>query len=87
LAGAAGERDDRRAGGARRVTPQILVAEPWADYGLVDSGDGRKLERYGPLPLHPPRSAGPVGAGRAGLGGGRRVHPWLGRRGRRALGL
>ena len=26
----------------------ILVAEPWADYGLVDSGDGRKLERYGP---------------------------------------
>ena len=26
----------------------ILVAEPWADYGLVDSGHGRKLERYGP---------------------------------------
>ena len=25
-----------------------LVAEPWADYGLVDSGHGRKLERYGP---------------------------------------
>ena len=24
-----------------------LVAEPWADYGLVDSGHGRKLERYG----------------------------------------
>jgi 23S rRNA (cytosine1962-C5)-methyltransferase len=24
-----------------------LVAEPWADYGLVDSGRGRKLERYG----------------------------------------
>jgi 23S rRNA (cytosine1962-C5)-methyltransferase len=24
-----------------------LVAEPWADYGLVDSGNGRKLERYG----------------------------------------
>jgi 23S rRNA (cytosine1962-C5)-methyltransferase len=29
------------------VTPQLLVAEPWADYGLVDSGNGRKLERYG----------------------------------------
>ncbi|MBV8686180.1 MAG: class I SAM-dependent methyltransferase, partial [Alphaproteobacteria bacterium] len=28
--------------------PEILVAEPWADYGLVDSGHGRKLERYGP---------------------------------------
>jgi 23S rRNA (cytosine1962-C5)-methyltransferase len=25
----------------------VLVAEPWADYGLVDSGGGRKLERYG----------------------------------------
>ena len=24
-----------------------LVAEPWADYGLIDSGGGRKLERYG----------------------------------------
>jgi len=26
-----------------------LVAEPWADWGLVDCGDGRKLERYGPF--------------------------------------
>jgi 23S rRNA (cytosine1962-C5)-methyltransferase len=25
-----------------------LIAEPWPDYGLVDSGHGRKLERYGP---------------------------------------
>jgi len=25
-----------------------LIAEPWADYGLLDSGHGRKLERYGP---------------------------------------
>ena len=25
-----------------------LVTEPWADYALVDSGHGRKLERYGP---------------------------------------
>jgi 23S rRNA (cytosine1962-C5)-methyltransferase len=24
-----------------------LVAEPWADYALLDSGEGRKLERYG----------------------------------------
>ena len=24
-----------------------LVAEPWADYGLLDSGGSRKLERYG----------------------------------------
>lgn len=25
-----------------------MAGEPWADYGLVDSGHGRKLERYGP---------------------------------------
>ncbi|MCW3796240.1 class I SAM-dependent methyltransferase [Sphingomonas sp. BN140010] len=24
-----------------------LIAEPWADWGLIDSGQGRKLERYG----------------------------------------
>lgn len=27
---------------------QTLIAEPWADYGLIDCGHGRKLERYGP---------------------------------------
>lgn len=27
--------------------PLILTGEGWADYGLVDSGHGRKLERYG----------------------------------------
>ena len=25
-----------------------LIGEPWPDYGLMDSGHGRKLERYGP---------------------------------------
>ncbi|MFC3711726.1 class I SAM-dependent methyltransferase [Sphingoaurantiacus capsulatus] len=25
----------------------LLVTEPWGDYGLIDSGGGRKLERYG----------------------------------------
>jgi 23S rRNA (cytosine1962-C5)-methyltransferase len=29
------------------MTLQTLIAEPWADYGLIDSGHGRKLERYG----------------------------------------
>ncbi len=28
--------------------PLILSGEGWADYGLIDSGHGRKLERYGP---------------------------------------
>ena len=27
---------------------QTLIAEPWSDWGLIDSGNGRKLERYGP---------------------------------------
>jgi 23S rRNA (cytosine1962-C5)-methyltransferase len=26
-----------------------IVAEPWEDFGLIDSGGGRKLERYGPI--------------------------------------
>ncbi|OQW45913.1 MAG: SAM-dependent methyltransferase [Proteobacteria bacterium SG_bin6] len=26
---------------------KTLIGEPWEDYGLVDSGHGRKLERYG----------------------------------------
>ena len=30
------------------MTPMTIVGEPWADYGLIDSGHGRKLERYGP---------------------------------------
>ena len=30
------------------MTPITLIGEPWADYGLIDSGNGRKLERYGP---------------------------------------
>lgn len=29
------------------IPPLILAGEGWADYGLVDSGHGRKLERYG----------------------------------------
>ncbi|WP_336978238.1 class I SAM-dependent rRNA methyltransferase [Altererythrobacter fulvus] len=31
------------------LDPLILAGEGWADYGLVDSGHGRKLERYGPF--------------------------------------
>jgi 23S rRNA (cytosine1962-C5)-methyltransferase len=28
--------------------PLVIEGQGWADYGLVDSGHGRKLERYGP---------------------------------------
>ena len=42
-----------------------IVTEPWADFGLVDSGNGRKFERYGrvrvirpePQAMWPPASA------------------------------
>lgn len=30
------------------MTPITLVGEGWPDYGLIDSGHGRKFERYGP---------------------------------------
>lgn len=26
-----------------------IIAEPWSDWGLIDCGIGRKLERYGPV--------------------------------------
>jgi 23S rRNA (cytosine1962-C5)-methyltransferase len=26
-----------------------IIAEPWDDWGLIDSGNARKLERYGPI--------------------------------------
>jgi 23S rRNA (cytosine1962-C5)-methyltransferase len=28
---------------------KTLVAEPWPDWGLIDCGDGQKLERYGSI--------------------------------------
>jgi 23S rRNA (cytosine1962-C5)-methyltransferase len=30
------------------LSPLVMEGAGWADYGLVDSGHGRKLERYGP---------------------------------------
>jgi 23S rRNA (cytosine1962-C5)-methyltransferase len=29
------------------MTPVTLIGEAWSDYGLIDCGHGRKLERYG----------------------------------------
>jgi 23S rRNA (cytosine1962-C5)-methyltransferase len=33
---------------------ETLVAEPWDDWGLIDSGNGRKLERYGAITVERP---------------------------------
>ena len=30
------------------LAPKLLIGDAWDDFGLVDSGHGRKLERYGP---------------------------------------
>lgn len=30
------------------MTIGTIAGEPWDDFGLIDSGDGKKLERYGP---------------------------------------
>lgn len=30
-------------------SPETLITRAWPDYALLDSGDGRKLERYGPF--------------------------------------
>lgn len=35
---------------------QHLIAEPWADYELLDSGDGAKLERFGAVILARPET-------------------------------
>jgi len=33
---------------------ETLVAEPWGDWGLIDSGNGQKLERYGAVEVARP---------------------------------
>ncbi|MEL0210871.1 MAG: class I SAM-dependent rRNA methyltransferase, partial [Novosphingobium sp.] len=30
------------------LQPKLMVGEGWADFALLDSGHGRKLEQYGP---------------------------------------
>lgn len=35
---------------------ETLIAEPWSDYALLDSGEGRKLERFGARVLDRPDS-------------------------------
>jgi len=37
-------------------TLTILTSSDWVDYALMDSGDGRKLERYGPYTLIRPEA-------------------------------
>jgi len=45
---AIGVRQPAASAGPARRSPVILETEGWEDYALLDSGEGRKLERYGP---------------------------------------
>ena len=67
---------------------ETLVAEPWPDWGLIDSGDGRKLERYGSIKVVRPEPQAMWSPARSDWdpdatfvpgsdeeGGGRWVHP------------
>ena len=69
---------------ALTLQPQLLVGEGWADYRLIDSGHGRKLESYGPYQFIRPdaqamwsprlerwRAEGEFGPGSDEDGGGR----------------
>ncbi len=44
---------ERKSGGVSHpplsAEPEVLRTRAWPDYALIDSGDGRKLERYGPV--------------------------------------
>jgi 23S rRNA (cytosine1962-C5)-methyltransferase len=37
-----------------RLSPSVLIADDWQDYALLDSGEGRKLERYGAIVVDRP---------------------------------
>ena len=43
-----------------------IIAEPWDDWGLIDSGDGQKLERYGPVTVARPEPQAMWAPARAG---------------------
>ena len=54
-----------------------LVAEPWPDYALLDSGAGRKLERYGAVRVIRPEAQAlwPPAAADWQAGGAQQVAP------------
>ncbi len=56
-----------------RPTPHIdlLVSNRWADYELLDSGAGAKLERFGPYRFMRPESGARSGRARCRSGNGR----------------
>ena len=72
----------------RRMSAALttLVAEPWDDWGLIDSGDGRKLERYGPVKVVRPEPQAMWAPALDDWDARRDLRARLGRGRRRALG-
>ena len=77
-------RREARARGVSELT--TIIAEPWADWGLIDCGNGQKLERYGPVTVVRPEPQAMWAPARERLGPRRDLRARLGRRRRRALG-
>ena len=65
---------------------QTIVAEPWADWGLIDCGHGLKYERYGKVRVVRPEPQAMWAPASDELGSRRDLHAGVGRGGRRALG-
>ena len=65
---------------------KTIVAEPWADWGLIDSGHGQKWERYGAVTVVRPEPQAMWAPALERLGARRDLRPRLGRGGRRPLG-
>ncbi len=75
-------------GAARRMSDACttIVAEPWADWGLIDCGNGRKYERYGHVTVVRPEPQAMWAPAQRRLGPGRDLRPRQRRGRRRALG-
>ena len=85
-----GRRLHRRARDAAaddRARSDARSASRWADYGLIDSGHGRKLERYGRFRFIRPEPQAMWAPRERRLEGRRRVRPRLRRGRRRALAV
>ena len=65
---------------------KTIVAEPWEDWGLIDSGDGQKWERYGPVTVVRPEPQAMWAPALRRLVARRDLRSRLRRGGRRALG-
>ena len=84
--GRSGDRSAPRSRWRRMSDLTTLVAEPWADWGLIDCGNGQKLERYGEFTVVRPEPQAMWAPARGRLGSGRDLRSRLRRGRRRPLG-